>query len=180
MPSKNESGQLRVFSSMAFNAQHLNVGWISPQTRFCAMRFNMMTLQVFCAATFFALAFLCNNLGNYFSAVMFSLAGAAVPFWMLRASHFLPTSLCQARYRTVLSCTAPSFTHFKLFSTRFTDTLQQSFWFARAQFLRTISRASVSCSPNVRIWTGKNSITSSAYQCSMPTTLDCSLEITHG
>ena len=179
MPSKNKFGQLRMFSSMALHAQYLNVGGISPQTWFRTMRFNMMPLQIFCTIALFALAFFCDDLGDYFSAVMFAFASAAVPFWMLRTPHFFPASLCQTRYRAILSCTTSSFTHFKLFSTRFTDTLQQSFWFARAQFLRAISRASMSCSSNMRIWAGKNSVASSAYQCSVPTTLDCSLEIAH-
>ena len=180
MPSKNELGQLGVFSSMTLHTQHLNVGGISPQTWFCTMRFNVMSLQVFCAVAFFALAFLCNNLGNYFSAVMFAFASATIPFWMVSTPHFFAPRFCQAGYRTILSCTAPSFTHFELFSARFADTLQQSFWFARTQFLRTWFRTSMSSSSDMRVWTCKNFAARSARQCGMPAPFNNSLEFSHG
>lgn len=178
MPSKNKLGQLRMFISMASHTQNLNVGWIRPQTWLCAVRFNMVALQIFCAITFFTLALFCNDLGDYFSAAIFALASATIPFWM--GGAFWHSRLCTTCCGAVFACAAIAFSNLKRFTTCFTYTIKQCFCFFWAQFVRTRMRTSVCFTTDMCVGPHKFDTANRACKNTMPAPFNFSLEITHG
>ena len=178
MPGENKFGKLRVFGRVAGNAQHLNVCRVGAKARLRTVRFDVVPLQIFFAAALFALVSFANNLTYQFSTVVFSLACAALPIWVVWA--FRHSCFSAAFCRTVFTRATAPFAYFKLFFARFADTLQKGLLFARAQFLRAFSRTGVCCSSDVGVGPCKNIFASGTCQSSVPAPFNCSLEFSHG
>lgn len=140
---------------MTYNAQNLNICWISSKGWLSAVRFYVMSLQIICAATLFTVTFFCNNLLNYFSNSISSFGRSIVPFGMVRPTHISTASRSHAGNRTIFSSTTMTFTHLKCFFAFFASTFNKCFWFARFNFFCAWPRTSMRSASYVTIWSSK-------------------------
>jgi hypothetical protein len=179
-PSKNKFGKLWVFGGVANNAQHLDVCRISSKAGFSAVRFDVVTLQIFFASTFFTLAAFVYDLGYDFAGVVFSFAGAAVPFMMCFATKLFASSGSRARNGTVLACATSTFSYLKVLTALFARAIQHSFGLVRSKFLRAFSRTCVSFPANMCVWSAKKVAANRTCKYSTSATFNFSLEFSHG
>jgi hypothetical protein len=175
---KYKSGEFRMFTSMAYATQNLNVCRVRSKGGFCAVRLDVMALQVLCCAAFFAVFSFRNNVGNDFSGAVFAIAYAAFPIWV-RLS-FWHRAILTAKDRTIRAGTSTTFANLKCFSATAACAVNQSFVSFWLKFVRTASRASIGFPPNVGVRSRKLCAASSACQCNMPTALNFPLESRHG
>ena len=165
---------------MTYPTQHLNVFGVCPQSRFCAVRFYVVTLKMLCCATFFAFPSFFNNIANYLSNRVRSLASTPLPFMVISPTHFFTSCFSHARYRAIFMCTTTTFAYLKRCFALFTHALYKCFLFAWFYFLRTYFRASVGTSSHMGVRPGKLNTAGGANKFNMPPTLNFSLEFGHG
>lgn len=132
-----------MFGCVANSTQHLDVVWVCALHRMLRMRFDMVSLKIFCVATFFTFAAFFNNICNNTARFICSFGRSVVPFWMVWARQFSSSSNSQARSRTIVSSTTVSFSGLKFFSTLFTSMVKHSFALRWFNFVRAFFRASV-------------------------------------
>lgn len=178
MPSKDKFGKFWVFRCVANHAQHLNICRVGSKAGFRAVRFNMVALQFLLASALFAFATFLHNLTNYFSAVVFSFACSAIPFWMVGA--FWHSRFCTTGCGAVLSCSAIAFSNLKPFAASFAHPVKNCFGLLWMKFVRTRAGASVGFSSNVRVGANKLDTTGGACQNAVSAPFNFSLEFGHG
>ena len=165
---------------MTYPTQHLNIFGVCSQCWFCAVRFYMVALKMFCCTTFFTLPSLFNNVINYLSNRVRSFARSPIPLMMVRTTHFFTPRFSHAGYRAILVSSSSSFAYLKQSFALLTHALYKSFLFAGFYFLRTFFRASVCNTSHVCVRAGKLNPTSTTYKYKVPPALNFSLEFSHG
>lgn len=165
---------------MTYPTQHLNVFGVRSQRWFCAVRFYVVTLKMFCCATLFAFPSFFNNIANYLSNKVCSLTRATLPFMVISPTHFFAPCFSHARYRAIFMCATMTFTYLKWRFALFAHALYKCFLFAWFYFLRTCFRASIGTSSYMGVRPGKLNTTGGANKFNMPSALNFSLEFGHG
>ena len=177
---KDKRSQSWVFFSMTQPTQNLYVIGICSKRWFRAMRLYVMPLQIGNAATFFAFSTFTNNLRNNFSNTVRTFAYSTSPLWVVFFSHFSTASFCHARNRTVFASSSPTLANLKKCVALFTHTRYKRFFFTGFYFLRTLFRAGICRTSYVCKRSSKLNSASSANKLNRPSTLNCSLEFSHG
>ena len=165
---------------MTYPTQHLNILRICPKSRFCAVRFYMMPLKLLCCSAIFALTSFFNNVLNYFSNRISSLARASVPFVVVGSTHISTSCFSHTRYRAVFVGASSALSHLKWFFALFTYTLYNCFLFAWFYLLRTCFRTSISSPSNMCMGASKLNTTRPTNEFNVAPTLNFSLEFNHG
>ena len=161
-------------------AQNLDVLRVGSQGRCCAMRLDVMALKVFCRAAFLTLAALRNNLCNSFSACISSLAASVIPFGMICSPKIPAPSNCQAWARTVFSGSSTAFADLEKLAAFFAGAVNHDARPSWLKFVRALSRASVCLSPDMSVRSSKLFSASPATQSYVASSINLSLESSHG
>lgn len=165
-----------MFSGMAHTAQHLNVCGVSPQGGCCAMRFNVMPLQVVSGSAFFTVPSFCNNLRNRFSACVSSFTAAIIPFGMIDPAKSPPSRRPRAFCGAVFPGSSASFANLKRVAAFLADTINHGARFVRLEFVRASTRTSIGFPSHMSVWARELFPASGASQRDMPAPFNFSLE----
>ena len=165
---------------MTYPTQHLNIFGVCPKSRFCAVRFYMMPLKLLRCSAIFAFASFFNNILDYFSNRVSSLARTPVPFMVVGPTHVFTSRPSHTRYRTIFVGASSPLAHLKWFFALFTYTLYKCFLFAWFYFLRACFRASIGSPSHMCMGAGKLSTARTTKEFNVPPTLNFSLEFGHG